>query len=402
MRQFFICCFLWCSCVAAQPLTLSLQHAPLADAIRVMANFLHINVIISPAVIGEATLNLQDAVATDALDLLLVSHGLAKWREGNVWYVAPQSELIKRKEQELKWQTLSLDIAPLQIRTWQMQYGNAKDIAVFIQDERAALLSKRGSVRVDARTNVICVQDIESRLIEIDRLIRRLDRPVQQILIEARLASVDNDFERELGINFSVKQPESDNGALNPEKYAAMIPGRYSLAVARLADGSLLDMKLAALEEAGHAKLISSPSLFTANQRPAAIEAGEEVPYQEVSESGGTAVTFKKAVLALKVVPQVLPGQRVMLQLQINQDRPSHKTVLGVPIISTRQMTTNVTVKAGQTVVLGGIYENNQELAEQRVPFISRIPVLGWLFTQRSTRDNRRELLIFVTPKIMT
>lgn len=404
MRGFLICfsLFVWCSSVLAQPITLTLQHAPLADAIRLIANSLNLNVIISSAVVGEANLNLHDAAPAEALDLLLVSHGLAKWQEGNVWYVAPEAELIKRKEQELKMQSLSLAAAPLRIRVWQIKYGNAKDIAGIVQDERAALLSKRGNVRVDMRTNVICVQDIEARLIEIDRLISRLDRPVQQILIEARLASVDNDFERELGIDFSVKQTQALGDGLSPDKVATNLPGRYSLAVARLADGSLLDVKLAALEEAGHAKLISSPSLFTANQRPAAIEAGEEVPYQEVSEGGGTAVTFKKAVLALKVLPQVLPGRQVMLQLQINQDRPSHKTVLGVPIISTRQMTTNVTVKTGQTVVLGGIYENNQELAEQRVPFLSRIPLLGLLFTQRSTRDNRRELLIFVTPKIMT
>lgn len=401
MWRFIVFLFFFCANLSAQPITLELQHAQLPEAIRLIARFLDINVIISPTVLGDATLNLHDAAPAEALDLLLVSHGLAKWREGNVWYIAPQAELIKRKEQELKWQAISLEAAPLQTKIWQIKYGNAKDIAGIIQDEHAALLSKRGKVRVDQRTNMICVQDVMVRLLDIDSLVRRLDVPVKQILIETRLASVDNDFERELGIDFSVKSSAPTVGQMT-ENISGSTPGRYSLAVARLADGSLLDIKLAALENAGHATLISSPSLFTANQRPASIEAGEEVPYQEVSESGGTAVTFKKAVLALRVLPQVLPGQRVMLQLQINQDRPSHKTVLGVPIISTRQMQTNVTVRAGETVVLGGIYENNQELAEQRVPFLSRIPVLGWFFTQRNTRANRRELLIFVTPKIMT
>jgi type IV pilus assembly protein PilQ len=382
-------------------LTLDLDEASLPEAIRLVAHFLHQNVMISPLVQGDATLHLQHANAKEALMLLLTSHGLAAWPEGNVMLIAPREELIKRKEEAQKWQVLSDESAPLITRLWEIKYAKAEDIARLLQDEHSSLISKRGRVSVDARTNIICIQEISTRLLDIERVIKRLDVPVKQILIEARLASVDDDFERELGVDFAVKQSaESNSGMVG--KLATTVPGRYSLAVAKLADGSLLDIKLSALENAGRAELISRPSLFTSNQQTAFIEAGEEVPYQETSESGGTAIVFKKAVLGLKVTPQVLPGNWVLLQLQINQDRPSSKMVQGMPTISTRQIVTNVLVKAGQTIVLGGIYENNNENAEQRVPFLSKVPVLGELFKQRLTRQSKRELLIFVTPNIMT
>jgi type IV pilus assembly protein PilQ len=382
-------------------ISLNLQHTHLTHAIHLFANFLHLTVIVSPTVNGFATLTLHEVGAHQAFDMLLMSHGLAAWQVGKIWFVAPYEELIKRRQEALKWQAVDDEAAPLLTRVWQIHYAKVEDVARVLQDEKMSLLSKRGRIRVDARTNILYIQDRAEPLTEIRRLIHRLDVPVKQIAIEARLASVDSDFERELGINFAVKPPLSENGGLAPTYPVATEMGRYSLAVAKLADGSLLDVKLSALEKAGHAELISSPSLFTSNQQAASIEAGEEVPYQEVSESGGTAVVFKKAVLGLKVVPQLLPGDNVLLQLQINQDRPSHKMVQGVPTISTRQMVTSVLVKNGQTIVLGGIYETNEERGQLRLPFISQVPLIGLLFRQQSTRENKRELLIFVTPKII-
>ncbi len=382
--------------------TLNIQHIALTDAIRLLANFLHINVIISSTITGETTLHLQKANPTDAFNLLLTSSGLAKWPVGNIWYIAPRLELIKRQQEESKWQQAQNDAAPLLTQVIPIIYGNARDIARLLQDERTSFLSTRGRVRVDVRTNALCIQEIAERLARVRALIKKLDVPVKQVLIEARLASVDSDFERELGVRFAAETTATVDATLNSGGAAATSAmGQYSLAVAKLADGSLLDVKLAALESEGHAELISSPSLFTANQRAASIEAGEEVPYQEVSDSGGTAVVFKKAVLGLKVLPHVLPGNKVLLQLQINQDRPSHRMVLGMPTISTRQITTSVLVKAGQTIVLGGIYESNQENGQQRLPFISQVPLLGALLMQRNTRKSKRELLIFVTPKII-
>lgn len=400
---FFIFLILLSSFTHANPknTTLNLQNTPLSEAIRLLAQFLHLNVIVSPSVNGYITLNLENASPRQAFDMLLSAHGLAKSRQGNIWLIAPQEELIKRKQEEAKWREVSEDAAPLLTRVWQIQYAKVEDIVLAIQDERASFLSRRGRLRADARTNRLCIQESAGRMEEMHRVIRQLDVPVQQISIEARLVSVDSDVERELGIRFAVKPRLLDNNGTPSARGIAEEAGQYSLALAKLADGSLLDVKLSALEKAGRAELISSPSLFTANQQPASIEAGEEVPYQEVSESGGTAVTFKKAVLGLKVTPQILPGGKVLLRLQINQDRPGHKMVQGVPTISTRQMMTSVLVKSGETVVLGGIYETNEENGQQRLPFISQVPLIGWLFRQQNTRHNKRELLIFVTPNII-
>ncbi len=236
----------------------------------------------------------------------------------------------------------------------------AEDIGHVLQDSTSSLLSKRGHVRVDVRTNIICIQDTADHLAESDKVIKRLDVPVQQILIEARLASVDNAFERELGINFAVNA-EGES--------AAPLAQHYSLAVARLADGSQLDIQLAALENAGHGELISSPSLFTANQQTASIESGEEIPYQEKSLSGDTTIAFKKAVLSLKVTPQILPDNEVSLQLQVNQDRPSNLVVQGVPAISTRQISTHVLLNNGQTIVLGGFMKRTRSMRRREFHF---------------------------------
>ncbi|EKD69882.1 MAG: type IV pilus (Tfp) assembly protein PilQ [uncultured bacterium] len=382
-------------------MSLKLQDANLADVIRQMARWLSLNVIVSSAIQGTASIELNHASSNAAFDLLLAAHDLGKWQYGNIIYIAPRDELIKRRQDQLKWQELSDEAAPLESQSWQLHYAKAQDIFAMLEGDRASLFSKRGHARIDARTNVIFAEDIHERIAIIARLIHQLDVPVQQILISARLVSVDSDYERELGVIFGVKVKLSSNEQNNNLKLAANEIGGYSLAVARLADGSLLDVKLSALEKAGHANLISNPSLFTANQQLAAIESGEEVPYQEQSENGGTAVTFKKAVLGLKVTPQILPKNRVLLQLQINQDRPSNRMVQGVPTITTRQMITNVLVKNGETIVLGGIYETNRENGEQRLPFLSQIPFIGELFSERMTRENKRELLIFVTPTIM-
>jgi len=372
-------------------MSIDVQDNSLIETLRLLAKLLHINVLLSPAIEGNVTLHVQHAHLQDVFNMLLESRGLEKIAQGEVWYVAPREELIKREQQKVKWQNLAYQASDLQIMTWQIRYAKAEDIARMLQNGKASFLSPRGQVRVDARSNVLCVQDIAARMIVIKQLIAKLDKPIQQVRIEARLASVDSDTERELGVDFSVQA----RGA------TTVTPGRYSFAVAHLPDGSLLDIKLAALENSGRANIISSPSLYTANQQPATIEAGEELPYQEVSESGGTAVAFKKAVLALKVTPQILPGGYVLLQLHINQDRPSSRLVLGVPTIATHQILTSVLVKSGQTAVLGGIYEDQDENAVRRIPLIGNVPIIGELFTMRAARQTKRELLIFVTPKIM-
>ena len=385
----------------AEPVSVNIPDINVADAVRLLAGYAEINVVVSPEVRGSTSLNIKDAEPAGVLNAVLATQGLEKLKQGNVWYVAPRSVLIKSGQEESEWRLGMELIAPLLSQTWKLSYARAGEIATVLQSDNASFVSERGHMSVDARTNQIFMRDTSERLAVVNRLIHRLDIPVQQVQVEARLVSIDQDAERQLGIDFAVRQPSTDASGLPGAQLFADAKGKYSIAIAKLPDGSTLDIKLAALEQQGRAELISSPSLFTGSQQEASIEAGEEVPYQEVSESGGTAVAFKKAVLGLKVTPQILPGGQIMLALKVNQDRPSARMVQGVPAISTRQIVTNVQIKNGQTVVLGGIYEINHEQTQQGIPVLGNIPIIGLLFTQQARHDKKRELLIFVTPKIM-
>ena len=384
----------------AENVRLTLQTVNLPDAIRLVAKFLKMNIVISPAVQGQAVLNLQQASPVYAWNMLLTAHGLASYHVGNLWFVAPRNEILKLQQDEMKLQELKEESNALVMQFWQLKYAKVEDVMHMIEDAHNSLLSKRGHIRADIRTNILYLHDTSIHIAQVRQLLRHLDIPVRQIRIAVRLVSIDSDFERELGLQFV--EGEVGAGNKNDKNIHSLRQdvGRYSLVVAKLADRGLLDIKLSALEESGHAELISSPSLFTSNLQTASIEAGEEVPYQEVSESGGTAVVFKKAVLGLKVTPQILPGDHILLQLQINQDRPSNKMVQGMPTISTRQMMTNILIKSGKTIVLGGIYEVNRENAQSGIPFLNQLPLLRFLFQQQHSRKNKRELLVFVTPQV--
>lgn len=381
-------------------LSLELRNASLSDAIYNLAKFLNMNIIVSSTVHGETNVYFHDARPTQAFDLLLAVNGLAKWQLGNIYFIASREELIQAKQHEEKWQSILQETAPLVSQTFQIKYGKADEIARFIHNEHASLLSKRGQISIDSRTNILNILDIQQRVEHIYKLVKQLDMPLQQILIQARIASVENDFQKELGIKFFVISDTEEKKIFSNSMQQSVKD--YSLMVAKLADASWLDVKLAALESRGHAEIISRPSLFTTNQQAASIEAGEDVPYQELSDGGGTAISFKKAVLSLKVTPEVLPGRKVLLHLQINQDRPSGRIILGMPTISTRQINTSVVIQAGETVILGGIYEAHQERGRQNLPFINKIPLIGLLFGQHHARESKRELLIFVTPLIVT
>lgn len=374
--------------LAEASLTIDMQQVSLQDALNILAKQLHQNIIISTDIPNKSvSVHLRDISHEEVFNLLLSTHHLTKYKIDHTWYIVPRAVLVKRQQDEFNLQTALDETAPLFTRVWQIHYAKSEDLIKVIQDNHYSLLSKRGSLRADQRTNCICAKDTVSHLAEIHQLITRLDIPIQQVLIETRLVTVDYDHEHELGINFGIKE----------WSYNA---SRYSLAVAKLADGSLLDVQLSALETEGHAQLISSPRLLTGNQQTASIEAGEEIPYQEVSSSGGTAIAFKKAVLSLKVTPQIMPNHKILLQLKINQDKPSKRVVLGVPAINTRQINTNVLIENGQTVVLGGIFEFNEENADHGLPILGKIPLIGLLFKQHNFTQTKRELLIFVTPRV--
>lgn len=378
------------SIAATQKISIDLQNIAIKDAIHLLAKCIHLNIVIDPTIEGMTSLHLHEVDPEMALEALIATQHLSKWQVNHVWYVGTAANRLQQTKEEMTLAALTKENAPLLTRLFQIHYAKAADIALILQDNKHTLLSKRGTISVDERTNMICIQETEAVLFHLQALIERLDIPVQQVLIEARLASIDSDFERSLGIQFNVRST-SDEGSHGP----------YSIAVLNLADGSVLNAQLSALETEGHGEFISSPSLVTASRKEASIESGEEIPYQEISRSGATGVAFKKAVLSLKVTPEVMPNNRVLLQLKVNQDKPTNHLILGVPSITTRQITTNILVKNGQTIVLGGIYETNKDHQEEEIPFLGKIPLVGWLFKQQNVTGNKRELLIFVTPKII-
>lgn len=396
-----ILCILLCiMSTAATALSLNIPELPLPEAIRLVAAEANISVVVSPEVKGVVPLQLKNVNPRELLQAMLVTNDLVKTVNGRVWYVAPRQVMARQLQETIDLESLQENASSLANRVWRLHYARANDVAAMIKDNEG-LSSERGQIWSDARTNLITARDTRARLQLLSEFIQGVDVPVQQVMIEARLVSIDQDAERQLGIDYAVQESGRGKQQYPSSSFRFTQQGRYSFAVAHLPDGSLLDIKLNALEHAGRARLISSPSLFTANNQEAAIEAGEEVPYQEVSESGGTAVAFKKAVLGLKVIPQVLPHQQILLTLKINQDRPSVRQVQGVPSINTRQITTNVQVRSGNTIVLGGIYEQDAEEGVEMLPILGNIPIIGLLFRTEGKREHKRELLIFVTPKIM-
>lgn len=295
----------------------------------------------------------------------------------------------------------------------QLNYAKASDISAILRDKNNALLSASGSVSIDARTNTIWVRDLASQLVMIKRVIHKWDAPVKQVLIEARIVNMNKDCMRDLGVRFVTTSAQTVNETnetnfrgdhLNIDLSATPLngnPATIGFALAKLGNGVLLDLELSALESEGRGEVIASPRLITANQQTAIIESGEEVPYQETTRSGATSVTFKKAVLSLKVTPQITSDSTILMALDINQDMISPKQFNGVPAILTREIKTNVLVNNHQTIVLGGIYKQNKNKVLSRIPFLGDLPIVGGLFRKKMTALKNEELLIFITPSII-
>jgi type IV pilus assembly protein PilQ len=323
---------------------------------------------------------------------------LGEQTQGNVILISPLEEFAQKEKMLEDMQNL----APLQSFVIALHYAKAADISSNIKSNN--LISTRGSLSTDPRTNTIWVQDIPLKLNAIRSFIKTIDIPVKQVLIEARIVSVDEKYERELGIKFqsSPTKKTALHGHFNVDLPVGNPNGAsIGIALAKLGDGNLLDLELSALETEGVGEIISSPRLVTANQQAATILSGQEIPYQQATTSGATSISFQKAVLNLTVTPQITPDKKLVLTLHLSQDRPTSTLIRGVPIIETRQLQTLVTVKNGQTVVLGGIYEQNEEKNIEKVPFFGEIPLIGALFRHSLTKNDRRELLIFITPSII-
>jgi len=431
-------------------LTLNFQDIETRAVLQLLADASGQNIVVSDSVQGSVTLRLQNVPWDQALDIVLRTKGLDKRRNDNVIIVAPTEELASREKAELAAHADVQDLAPLRSEYLQVNYAKAADLATLIKAQGSAggsgLLSKRGTVSVDDRTNTLLLQDSADRLDDIRRLVGTLDIPIRQVQIEARIVIVSDDFTRELGVRAGVTgnatngndglfatsgSAESvdttlssalDNLATSGTPYPVAVPvgaaavNRYNvnlpvaspagkLAFMLLGSDYLVDLEISAAQNEGRGEVISTPRVITANQREASIEQGVEIPYQESASSGATTTQFKKAVLSLKVTPQITPDNRIILDLNVKKDSVGQIFVgvggAQIPSVDTREITTSVIVNDGQTVVLGGILETERRETEKKVPYIGDIPGLGRLFKTTTKTSNKDELLIFVTPKIL-
>lgn len=414
---------------SGERLSLSFQDIELRSVLQLIADFTGQNMVVSDTVKGNITLRLQDVPWDQALDIILKTKGLAKREKGNVILVAPAQELAERDKLELEARNKLTELAPLRTSYVQINYAKAQDVADLLQKADTRLLSDRGRVGVDTRTNLLIVRDTDESISAIRNLVAKLDVPVSQVLIESRIVIASDDFARDLGVRFGYSRnggigddmggviggtlpgntnfggttgfetpAGSGNEGLMVDLPAPNPAGAIGLAIGRV--GSyLLQLELSAMESEGKGSVVSSPRVITANQKAATIEQGFEIPYSTVSDEG-TETQFKKAVLGLTVTPQITPDDRVLLDLRVSKDSVGQNTDAG-PVINTQAVQTQVLVDNGETVVLGGVYERTSNTTVTRVPLLGELPFIGHLFRGTAKLDNRSELLIFVTPKIL-
>ncbi len=425
-------------------LTLNFQDIETRAVLQLLADTSGQNMVISDSVQGNVTLRLNNVPWDQALDIVMQTKGLDMRRQGNVMLIAPAPEIAAR-EKEIASARKDLDaVEQLRSEYLQVNYAKASDLADLIKGKSNSLMSERGSVTVDQRTNTLLLQDTPGRLSDIRRLVSTLDIPVRQVLIEARIVIVNDDFKRELGAKFGVNKAfgysgsglgtigggpyvvAGDNRIIAPGGNGTSAAGaalgdpnsRYmfnlptvdpggQIALTLLDKSYIVDLELSAAQAEGRGEVVSAPKVITANQKEATIEQGVEIPYQQSAggASGATTIAFKKAVLSLKVTPQITPDDRIILELAVNKDSVGQIINLpgggSVPTIDTRNIITQVLVNDGQTVVLGGIQETEKRNTITKVPLLGDIPVLGNLFKNTVKTNNKDELLIFVTPKIL-
>lgn len=395
-------------------ISLSFQDVDVRALLQIIADVADVNMVVSDKVQGTMALRLEDVPWDQALDIILEARGLGMQREGNVITVAPLEDIAKRQKAQLEAQKATENRAPLRSEIIQINYARASDIADLLKSSDVSLLSERGQVAVDDRTNTLLISETSSKLQEIRRLIDRLDIPVRQVLIESRIVVANREFARDIGISASAQDDAVIGGGIVGANKDVTSGFTVNLPVANAA-GTLstsiignhfnLDLALSALESEQRGEIISSPRVITANGKEARIDQGVEIPYLEAASSGAATVQFKDAVLSLTVTPQVTPDERVVMDLLVTQDTQGQSVnVQGggqVPSINTRSLATQVLVDDGETVVLGGIYEQENRDTYDQVPVLSDIPLVGALFRTTGKQRDKRELLLFVTPKIL-
>ncbi|MCM2678343.1 type IV pilus secretin PilQ [Echinimonas agarilytica] len=408
-------------------ISLNFQDIPVRTVLQIIADYNGFNLVTTDSVNGNITLRLDGVPWDQALDMILKIRGLGKRMEGNILLVAPAEELAIREAQELRAQQEVEKLAPLFAEYVQINYAKADTIASLLKNEEANMLSERGSVTVDERTNTILVRDTAVQLEEVRRLVAVLDRPVKQVLIESRVVNVRDNVSEELGIRWGVTNTFNDGSTsgslegaesanqgqvpsvgdrLNVDLPVANAAGSIAFQVAKLADGTIIDLELSALEIENKGEVVASPRITTANQKPAYIEQGVEIPYEESTSSGATNIEFKKAVLSLRVTPHITPDNRIILDLVITQDSQGEEVPTSAGgravAIDKQEIGTQVLVDNGETVVLGGIYQQSITHSVSKVPILGDLPAIGWMFRNTKDSNEKRELLIFVTPRIIT
>lgn len=406
--------------------TLDFQDVDVRTVLQILAKESGMNIVASDTVQGKMTLNLKDVPWDQALDLVMQARNLDMRRQGNVINIAPRSELLAQDRQVMQAQKELKEMVPLHSRTFQLRYKSVeafKDILDSVQTANNSgesksgtnsLFSSRGSIMIDKETNTLIVTDNQDVLNKLDKLLIQLDVPVPQVMIEARIVEVNEDFARELGVKWggsyqrsnrygdhSLGAPDWGKGATDSEK----IPPNVSLQAAGMTSGltyilrrgaNLLGLELSAMQSEGKGKIVSSPRVLTQDRKEALLEEGADIPYQEASSSGATSTSFKKAVTGLTVTPQITPDGNVIMKLKVNKDSPNRDGSISVKRVETTAM-----VEDGGTIIVGGIYVEEESDIEKKVPLLSELPVLGNLFKNQGKDRRRRELLIFITPRII-
>ncbi|MCW8109741.1 type IV pilus secretin PilQ family protein [Alteromonas ponticola] len=408
------------------PISLDFQDVPVREVLQIIAQVNGFNLVTTDTVSGNVTIRLAGVPWDQALDMILKIKGLDKRLEGNILLIAPSEELTARETQQLQSKKQVADLAPLKSTSIVVNYAKAEALAAILKSQDGGILSPRGSATVDERTNTILIRDTQESIDEARIMIDTLDIPVKQVLIESRMVTVRDNVGEELGVRWGFSDRQDDDGISGSLEGADTIAGgvvpqiadrlnvnlpvinpagRIGFQVASLLDGTILDLELSALESENKGEIIASPRITVANQQEAYIEQGTEIPYVQATSSGATSVEFKKAVLSLKVTPHITPDNRIILDLVVTQDTRGEtvSTSTGPAVaIDTQEIKTQVLIENGETVVLGGIFQQINTDDVSKVPLFGDLPVVGSLFRNKSTLYQKRELLIFVTPKIVT
>jgi type IV pilus assembly protein PilQ len=417
-----------------EKLSLNFQNIEVRSLLQVIADFTNFNVVTSDTVTGNLTLRLKDVPWDQALDIILQAKGLGLRKSGNVIWIAPKDEIAIKETAELEAGKKKTELEPLRTQGYQLNYSKAQDLAAGLTGSGGSsrILSARGSLMSEQRTNQLFVTDIPSKLEEIQSLIAKIDIPVRQVQIEARIVEANDTWGRSLGVRLGGRlsnlSPDGQvgypRGAIGPsiivpqgapvtpviggsfvnlpaQGQGGFDPANFSLALFNRDASRLINVELSALEADGKGKIVSSPRIVTADQIKALISQGTKVPFQKSTSSGATSVEFIEATLKLEVTPQITPEGNVILDVKVNKDSLGTLTALGREI-NIKEVKTNVLVENGGTVVIGGIFEQNESVSTAKVPFLGDLPYLGNLFKSTTKDTQRTELLVFLTPRIVT